>query len=81
MEPLHKELVDLIVEVCEITEPVSEDIRPDASLVGPDSPLGLDSLDAVEIAVAVQTRYNVRITDREAFASLKHLADHIGNAN
>ena len=81
MESLHKELVDLIVEVCEITEPVPENISPDAPLVGPDSPLGLDSLDAVEVAVAVQTRYDLRVTDRQVFASLRLLADFIGNKN
>ena len=81
MESLHKELVDLIVEVCEITEPVPENMSPDAPLVGPDSPLGLDSLDAVEVAVAVQTRYDLRVTDRQVFASLRLLADFIGNKN
>ncbi len=81
MESLHKELIDLIVEVCEITEFTPEKLSPDDPLVGPDSPLGLDSLDAVEVAVAVQTRYNIRITDRQAFASLRLLADFIGNKN
>ena len=49
--------------------------------VGPDSPLGLDSLDAVEVVVEVQKKYRVRIggqdTNREALRSLRVLAEFI----
>lgn len=81
MDVIHKDLVNLIMEVCEISEPVMEDISPDSPLVGPDSPLGLDSLDAVEVAVAIQTKYNKRITDRNVMASLRALAEFIGTPN
>lgn len=35
-------------------------------LAGPESPLGIDSLDAVEIVVMVQNRYGVRIESMES---------------
>jgi len=78
---LEKELLDLIVEVCNITDPVPDDLSADDPLIGPESPLGLDSLDAVEIVVAVEKKYGIRIgsqeTTRQVFRSLKTLADHI----
>lgn len=77
---LERELHDLIVETCHIPDP-PEEILPDAPLVGPDSPLELDSLDAVEIVVEIQKHYNVRIggqeASREVMRSLRVLADYI----
>jgi acyl carrier protein len=50
-------------------------------LIGPESPLGIDSLDAVEIVFTVQNRYLVRIdseeTSRKVMASLATLADFV----
>jgi acyl carrier protein len=80
-EALEKELLMMIVEVCRITDPLPEDLSPDDPLIGPESPLGLDSLDAVEIVVAVEKKYHVRIDFQESsriiFRSLKTLADFI----
>lgn len=78
---LEKELLDLVVEVCNVLDPVPEDFSPDDPFIGSDSVLGLDSLDAVEIVVVVEKRYNVRInvedTSRKVFRSLRTLADYI----
>lgn len=77
---LEQELRDLIVYSCNIPD-APEEVFPDAPLIGPDSPWGLDSLDAVEIVVAVQKAYEVRIggqeTSREVLASLHTLAEFI----
>jgi len=52
-----------------------EDIAPEAPLFG--AGLGLDSIDALELAVLVERHYGVRITDmdvgKQAFASLRAL--------
>ncbi|MBU0483437.1 MAG: acyl carrier protein [Proteobacteria bacterium] len=81
MDELEKELVEMICEVCKIKNPVFADISPTASLIGPESPLDIDSLDAVEIVFTVQNRYKVRIdseeTSREVLATLKSLADFV----
>ena len=78
---LEKELVEMIVKVCNILDPVPDDLSFDDPLIGPESALGLDSLDAVEIVVAVEKTYHVRIdaqeTSRKVFRSLKTLADYI----
>ena len=83
MEPgsLEKELLDLVIEVCNVEDIPEEDIAPDAPLIGPESPLMLDSLDSVEIVVAIQSRYNIRIDNqrlaRRILTSIKTLADFV----
>lgn len=61
-----------------------EDLRP--ADIDPDAPLfagglGLDSIDALELAVIIERQYGVRIGDAEigkqAFASLRSLHQHI----
>jgi len=73
-------LQTLIIEVCNVLDPPAE-VAPDAPLIGPDSPFGLDSLDAVEVVVAVQKHFGVRIgsqeTSREVLRSLRTLAEYI----
>ena len=80
-DDLEKELIEMIIEVCNITDPVPEDLSPDDPLIGSESPLGLDSLDAVELVVAVEKKYNIRIgsqeRSRKIFRSLKTLANYI----
>lgn len=77
MELLQNKLVKLIVETCNITATLPKPLPIDSPLFGPDSVLGLDSLDAVEVAVAIQQHYGLRITDRNVFQSLKSLAAYI----
>lgn len=78
---LEQELIEMLIEVCRVAEPITTDISLDAPLIGPESPFGLDSLDAVEIVVAVQRKYNVRIesqeSSRQVLESLRTLADYI----
>lgn len=80
-EALYRELLELIIDACHLHEDVPEEIDREVALIGPDSPLGLDSLDAVEIVVAVQKKYGVRIggqqSGREVLQSLSSLADYI----
>ncbi|BCR03208.1 acyl carrier protein [Desulfuromonas versatilis] len=77
---LETELQELIIDACNVPD-APEEVDPEAPLIGPDSPLGLDSLDAVEVVVAVQKKYDVRIggqdTSREVLRSLRTLADFI----
>lgn len=77
---LETELQELIIDACNVPD-APEEVDSEAPLIGPDSPLGLDSLDAVEVVVAVQKKYDVRIggqdTSREVLRSLRTLADFI----
>ncbi|NIT64865.1 MAG: acyl carrier protein [Gammaproteobacteria bacterium] len=80
-EGFYSELRDMVVEACQVFEPVPENVSPDDPLIGPDSPFGLDSLDAVELVVAVQKKYDVRIgadnASRKVLESFRTLAEFI----
>lgn len=79
-ESLYDELRQLLITVCTVPL-LPKEIDIDTPLIGADSPLGLDSLDAVEIVVAVQKKYGVRIGGKvagtRAMQSLKSLAEYI----
>jgi acyl carrier protein len=77
---LKIELKRLIVEECDtMTDP--EEIGDEEPLFGRDSQLGLDSIDALQISVAIQDKYNIAITDskemRRVMRSLNTFADFI----
>jgi acyl carrier protein len=81
MEPFERELLELICNICNLPDVEMDKIVRDDPLIGPDSPLGIDSLDALEIAVTVQQEYGVRMdsenTSRTVLQSLATLADYI----
>lgn len=77
---LKLDLKRLIITECQ--KPLApEQIADDAVLIGSDSALGLDSLDALQIALAVKREYGKRIDGshqtRAALASVNALADFI----
>ena len=81
MKPFEEELLELICTTCNLGDIDKSDISSDAPLIGPDSPLGIDSIDALEIAVTVQQEYGVRMdsenTTRVVMQSLATLAEYI----
>ena len=78
---LERELVEIIFEICDVKDHTPEELGREDALIGPDSPLGLDSLDSLEIVVAVGKRYGVRIADqhsaRKVLVSLGTLSDFV----
>lgn len=81
MEPLERELLELICTTCNFDDVAMHTIDRHAPLIGPESPLGADSLDALEIAVTIQRHYGVRMdsenTTRNVLQSLASLAEYI----
>ena len=81
MKNLEQELCAHICDVCRVKGIDCGTVDKTAPLIGPESILGLDSLDAMEIVVMVQTEYDVRIgseeTSREILVSLTTLADYV----
>ena len=77
---LKKDLLRLIIEECDITRDPGE-IGDDEPLFGGDSKLGLDSIDALQISIAIQHKYNITITDsketRRVMRSINIFADFI----
>ena len=79
-EGLEAELKKLIVEALVLEDIAPEEIETDAPLFV--EGLGLDSIDALELAMALEERYGVKIEDdpdenRRIFASVKSLADFV----
>ena len=73
------ELAGLMVEVLNL-ESGPDEIDPDAPLYG--EGLGLDSIDMLEISLAIGKRYGVELRaddddSRMVFASLRRLAQHV----
>ncbi len=79
-QALIDSLKALILEACDKDEPEGG-LSPDEILFGPDARLALDSLDALQISVAIHKKLGVRIADskdtRRAMASLAPLADYL----
>jgi len=77
---LKMELKKLIVEECDITIDPGE-IGDEDPLFGRESRLGLDSIDALQISIAIQNRFNILITDskqmRRVMKSMNTFADFI----
>lgn len=78
--PAEAELAQLLVESLNLegTDPAA--IDPEAALFG--DGLGLDSIDALELALAVSKRYGFQLRsdsdeNRRIFASLRALSAHI----
>lgn len=79
---LVRELKRLIVVECDKEDEVAwEEIDDREALLGPDARLDLDSLDALQISVAIGQHYGVRIAGvkqaRKALVSVDTLADYI----
>lgn len=74
------ELKHLIVEECEKDVP-PETIGDDELLFGDSSRLQLDSLDALQLSMALQRRFGIRLADskelRRAFASVASLDEYL----
>ncbi|WP_054702736.1 phosphopantetheine-binding protein [Desulfosarcina cetonica] len=79
MEKLLNELKIKIVDILNLPDVAPEDIRADDPLVG--GPLGIDSIDVLEMVIMIERDYQVVINNRElgakVFATLRSLADYI----
>lgn len=75
----EKELAQLMVTALNL-EVTAEEIEPDAALYG--EGLGLDSIDILELSLAISKKYGVQIKADDAdnnriFSSLRSLSQHI----
>jgi acyl carrier protein len=75
----EKELAQLMVTALNL-EVTAEEIEPDAPLYG--EGLGLDSIDILELSLAISKKYGVQIKADDAdnnriFSSLRSLSQHI----
>ncbi len=83
---LRLEIKRIIVSELNLKGRAPESIGDDATLFGTGrggpGGLGLDSLDALQLAMAIEERLGVRIPEgdeaRAIFASVRAIADHVG---
>lgn len=76
----QREVAELLVEILNLEDIKAEEINPEEALFG--EGLGLDSIDALEIALAISQKYGVQMkaedpSTREAFTTLKSLTEFI----
>ena len=79
--PEQQRMARLIVDVLNLEDIEPESIEPDAIMFEDDG-LGLDSIDALEIAVAIAEEYGVHLSaedeaTKEIFATLGNLTAHV----
>lgn len=79
-DALVTELVSLILEATEKTLDGAV-LAADEPIFGPESRLKLDSLDALQVSMALQKRYGVRLADsketRRILSCVGNLADYL----
>ena len=81
MSQLEQEIKELIIESLGLEDITPADIETDALLFGDDG-LGLDSVDALELGLAVKNRYGIVLSSeseemRQHFFSVATLASFI----
>jgi acyl carrier protein len=77
VESLEHEIKKLIIDTLALEDVTTDDIEPQAALFV--DGLGLDSIDALELAMALEEKYRVKIGDdpeqnQQIFASVRDLA-------
>ena len=81
LNPLRLEIKQLIIKSLDLEDTTPDDIVDDAPLFG-DEGLGLDSIDALELGVALRKKYQLRLEandagNREYFRSVNSLANFV----
>ena len=81
----EQRVAGLVVSALELEDVAAADIEPTAPLFGhaPDS-LGLDSIDALEIALAINQEFGIELraddeANKRVFATLRSLTDYVGS--
>jgi len=85
MNALLLEFKQLIIESLDLEDISPDDIDEDTPLFA-DEGLGLDSIDALELGVALRKKYHLQLVKgdsqvREHFRSIRTLADYINSQN
>jgi acyl carrier protein len=83
MDSLEQELKQLLIEALNLEDISAEQIDSTTPLFG--EGLGLDSIDALELGVAIRRKYKVKMdaeptTMRQHFASIANLARFVEGA-
>lgn len=80
MDELKQEIKELFISSLELEDVKPENIKDDAPIFG--TGLGLDSIDALELGVAIKKKFGVKLSaenedSKKHFASVNALAEFI----
>lgn len=82
--PQEQELAALLISALDLEDMAAEDINPEAPLFDASNSesLGLDSIDALEISLAIAKHYKVQLkaddeTNKSIFHNLRSLSNYI----
>ena len=75
---LRSEIKKMLVENCMLQIP-AEEISDEQALFGPGS-LGLDSVDALQLVVALDKNYGLKVPDPETAKSILHSINSMADA-
>ena len=83
-EELENKIKGIVVESLDLEDLTAQDIETDVPLFG--EGLGLDSIDALELGMAVKKAFGVAFSkdpaeNRKVFHSVRSLADHVLASN
>lgn len=83
MEQLKKEIKEVIISALQLEDITPENIVDSEPLFG--AGLGLDSIDALELGVALKKKFGIKFSseseeNKKHFASINALADYISSA-
>lgn len=80
----ERKLAEILTQVLDLEDVSPDQIKPEAPLFGFDQPesLGLDSIDALEISLAIAKHYKVQLkaddeNNKAVFSNLRSLANYI----
>jgi acyl carrier protein len=83
MTPREALIAELTALILEATDKTLDDppLSPEEPIFGSDTRLALDSLDALQVSMALKKRYGVRLADsketRRILSCVGNLADHL----
>jgi len=80
LSPLELEVANLIINSLALEDVTATDIEPEEALFN--EGLGLDSIDALELAMAISQKYGFQLKSDDSnnakiFSSLRNLTNHI----
>lgn len=78
LSALKSEIKKMLIENCMLQIP-AEEIADGRALFGPDS-IGLDSVDALQLVVALDKNYGLKVPDPEAAKTILHSIDSMAAA-
>jgi acyl carrier protein len=80
-DQLKHDIKQLIIDTLNIKDVKPEDVPNEAPLFGNNNAMGLDSIDGIEIIMAIQRKYKVRMDDQNVarfiLESINTIADFV----